>query len=46
MVLPVVLYFINLTSSQHFVLHTYEKPHCTMIVLYVAFCAFVMNCED
>jgi len=42
----VVLYFIKLPFSQHLVLHTYEKPNCTIIVLYVAFCGFVMNREN
>ena len=25
---------------------TYEKPHCVINVLYIAFWAFVMNCEN
>jgi len=42
----VVLYFMNLPSLQHLVLHTYEKPHCAINVLYVAFLAFVVKYEN
>jgi len=39
----VVLCFMNLPYLWGI---TYEKPHCTINVLYVVFCAFVMNCEN
>jgi len=42
----VVLYFMNLPSLQLLVWHTYEKPHWAINVLYVAFWAFIMNCEN
>ena len=41
-----VLYFMNLPSLQLLVLHTYEKPHCAINVLYVAFWAFVVKYEN
>jgi len=45
-----VLYFMNLSPLQILVLHTYEemfeKPHRAINVLYVAFWAFVRNCEN
>jgi len=41
----VLLYFMNL-SLQHLVLHTYEKPHCAVNVIYVAFWVFVVKYEN
>jgi len=46
-----VVYFMNLPSLRLLVLYTYEKLyiydqlHCVINVLYVAFWAFVRNCE-
>ena len=45
----VVLHFMNLPSLQHLVYlsgTTYEKLQCTINVLCVVFCAFVLNCEN
>jgi len=42
----VVLYFMSLPSLQHLVLHTYEKPHWTINVLYVVSSTFVTNSEN
>jgi len=42
----VVLYLMSLPSLQHLVLHTYEKPHWTINVLYVVFSIFVTNSEN
>ena len=39
----VVLYFMSLPSLQDLVLHTYEKPHWTINVLYVVFSTFITN---
>jgi len=36
----VVLCFMSLSSLEHLVLHTYEKPHWTRNVLYVVFSYF------
>jgi len=36
----VVLYFMSLPSLEHLVLHTYEKPHWTINVLYAVFSYF------
>jgi len=36
----VVLYFMSLPSLQHLVLHTYEKLHWTINVVYVVFFYF------
>jgi len=42
----VVLYFMNLPSLQLLVLHTYEELHWSINVLYLVFCAFIMNCGN
>jgi len=41
----VVLYFVNLPSVQILLLHTFEKPHCAINILYVIFWVFLMKCE-
>jgi len=46
MVLIVVLYFMDLSSLQLFVVHTYEKPYCARDAPHVVFRAFVMKCEN